>query len=136
RADFIPVFLSDIPYLFTSGRIPLDAALLQVSPPDRHGLCTLGTSIDSARAAADTARILIAEINEQMPRTRGDVVVPFARFDACVATDCPLHQHIARPENAVDSRIGEMIADLVDDGSTLQMGIGSIPDAVLRRLGG
>lgn len=136
RADFVPVFLSDIPYLFTSGRIPLDAALLQVSPPDRHGLCTLGTSVDSARAAADTARILIAEVNVRMPRTRGNVVVPFARFDACIATDRPLHEHVERPESDVDASIGNIIADLVEDGSTLQMGIGSIPDAVLRRLGG
>jgi 4-hydroxybutyrate CoA-transferase len=136
RADFLPVFLSDIPYLFTSGRIPLDAALLQVSPPDRHGLCTLGTSIDSARAAADTARILIAEVNAQMPRTRGNVVVPFRRFDAVVATDRPLHEHSHRAESEVEARIGEIIADLVEDGSTLQMGIGAIPDAVLRRLGG
>ncbi len=136
RADFVPVFLSDIPYLFRSGRIPLDAALLQVSPPDRHGLCTLGTSVDSARSAADTARILIAEINSQMPRTRGNVVVPFDRIDAFIATDRPLHEHIARPETDVDARIGELVADLVDDGSTLQMGIGSIPDAVLRRLTG
>jgi 4-hydroxybutyrate CoA-transferase len=136
RADFVPVFLSDIPYLFTSRRIPLDAALLQVSPPDRHGLCTLGTSVDSARAAADTARILIAEVNAQMPRTRGNVVVPFSRFDAVVATDRPLHEHEERPENEVDARIGQIIADLVEDGSTLQMGIGSIPDAVLKRLGG
>jgi acyl-CoA hydrolase len=135
RADFVPVFLSDIPYLFTSRRIPLDAALLQVSPPDQHGLCTLGTSIDSARAAADTAGILIGEVNAQMPRTRGNVVVPFNRFDAVIATDRPLHEHEGRPENDVDARIGQIIADLVEDGSTLQMGIGSIPDAVLKRLG-
>src|SRR5690606_15964507 len=132
----VPLFLSDIPYLFKSGRIPLDAALLQVSPPDRHGLCTLGTSVDSARSAADTARILIAEVNARMPRTRGDVVVPFDRFDACIATDRPLHEHVARPETDIDARIGELVADLVEDGSTLQMGIGSIPDAVLRRLTG
>ncbi len=131
RADFLPVFLSDIPYLFTSGRIRLDAALIQVSPPDRHGLFTLGTSIDSARAAADTARVLIAEINAQMPRTRGNVVVPFRRFDAYIATDRPLHEHPHRPESEVEAQIGSLIADLVEDGSTLQMGIGGIPDAVV-----
>jgi 4-hydroxybutyrate CoA-transferase len=135
RADFIPVFLSDIPYLFQSGRIPLDAALLQVSPPDQHGLCSLGTSIDCARAAVDTARILIAEINEQMPRTHGNGVVPFRAFDAFVASDRPLHEHPQAPEGEVEARIGEIVADLIDDRSTLQMGIGSIPDAVLRRLG-
>src|SRR5690606_22474136 len=121
RADFVPLFLSDIPYLFKSGRIPLDAALLQVSPPDRHGLCTLGTPVDSALSAAGTARILIAEDNARMPRTRGDAVVPFDRFAACIATDRPPHAHVARPETDIDARIGELVADLVEDGSTLQM---------------
>src|SRR5512141_2130641 len=77
RADFMPIFLSDIPALFQSGRIRLDAALLQVSPPDMHGCCTLGTSVDTAKAAADSARVIIAEINEQMPRSHGNTVVPF-----------------------------------------------------------
>ncbi len=134
RADFVPIFLSDIPGLFTSGRVPLDVALLQVSPPDAHGLCSLGTSCDAAKAAADSARIVIAEINAQMPRTYGNNVVPFSLFNAFIATDRPLVEHGNEPETPVEARIGEIIADLVEDGSTLQMGIGGIPDAVLARL--
>jgi len=134
RADFMPIFLSQIPGLFSSGRIALDVALLQLSPPDRHGLCTLGTSVDAARAAADSARIIIAEINEQMPRTLGATTIPLSRVHAFVRTNRPLHEHRGSAETAVEAAIGEAIARLVDDGATLQMGIGSIPDAVLRRL--
>jgi acyl-CoA hydrolase len=134
RADFVPVFLSDIPGLFTSGSIKLDAALLQLSPPDRHGCCTLGTSVDAAKAAADTARIIIAEINEQMPRTHGNTVVPFDRISAFVFTNRPLVEHVPEKETEVEARIGELVADLVEDGSCLQMGIGAIPDAALSRL--
>ncbi len=136
RADFMPIFLSDIPGLFRSGRIRLDAAILQVSPPDIHGNCTLGTSVDTAKAAADSARVIIAEINEQMPRTHGNTVVPFERIAAFIHTDRPLIEHTPEPETAVDARIGEIIADLVEDGSTLQMGIGGIPDAALLGLRG
>jgi 4-hydroxybutyrate CoA-transferase len=134
RADFIPVFLSDIPALFTTGRIRLDAALLQVSPSDRQGFCSLGTSVDAARAAADTAPLLIAEINAQMPRTHGLSHVPASRLTASVHTDRPLWEHAAEPENAVTARIGELVAGLIADGDTLQAGIGAIPNAVLSRL--
>jgi 4-hydroxybutyrate CoA-transferase len=134
RGDFMPVFLSDIPHFFRSGRIPLDVAILQLSPPDSHGWCTLGTSVDVALAAFESARIIIAEINEQMPRTRGESFVPFARVNGFIATNRPMHQHAPDPEGPVEARIGEIIADLVEDGSTLQMGIGAIPDAVLSRL--
>lgn len=136
RADFMPIFLSDIPGLFTTGLVPLDVALLQLSPPDRHGNCTLGTSVDCAKAAADSARLVIAEINEQMPRTHGNTVVPFSRVDAFIHTDRPLHEHALAPETDVEARIGQLIAELVDDGATLQMGIGAIPDAALSRLRG
>jgi 4-hydroxybutyrate CoA-transferase len=136
RADFMPVFLSDIPALFTRRAIPLDAALLQLSPPDRHGFCSLGPSVDAARAAADSAPLLIAEINERMPRTHGNSVIPFERIAAFVATDRPLIEHVAEPESVVAGRIGDRIAELVLDGSTLQMGIGAIPDAALVRLKG
>ena len=85
-ADFMPIFLSDIPSLFRTGTITLDAALLQVSPPDAHGYCSLGTSVDAALAAALSAKILIAEVNEQMPRTLGNTLVPFSRLDACIHT--------------------------------------------------
>lgn len=134
RADFVPIFLSDIPGLFLSGSVPLDVAILQVSPPDRHGMCSLGTSCDAAKAAAETARLVVAEVNEQMPRTHGHNVLPFDRIHAVVATDRPLFEHAPEPETAVEARIGELVAGLVEDGSTLQMGIGGIPDAVLARL--
>jgi len=136
RADFIPVFLSDIPRLFKSRRIPLDVAIVQLSPPDRHGQCTLGPSVDAALAAVQTAPIVLAEINERMPRTIGHTAVPFSKVTAFTLTDRPLHEAEAAPEGEVEARIGEIIASLVEDGSTLQMGIGAIPDAVLSRLKG
>ena len=135
RADFVPIFLSDIPRLFTSRQIPLDVALVQVSPPDRHGYCTLGTSIDAALAAAHSARTIVAEINERMPRTHGNTLVPVDRIAAFIHTDRPLHVHQSRPASPQEDAIGEHVARLVPDGATLQMGIGAIPDAVLRRLG-
>ncbi|RXK53154.1 acetyl-CoA hydrolase/transferase family protein [Oleiharenicola lentus] len=136
RADFVPIFLSDIPDLFLSGQVKLDVALLQLSPPDRNGLCSLGTSCDAAKAAFETAKLIIAEINERMPRTHGNNVVPFSRVDAFIATNRPLHGHHVEAESPVEARIGEIIADLVEDGSTLQMGIGGIPDAALSRMKG
>ena len=135
RADFIPVFLSDVPDLFRSGRVPLDVALLQLTPPDRHGHCSLGPSVDAALAASRCARTVLAEINPRMPRTSGITVVPFESVDAFTLSDRPLHLHPFRPETEVEGRIGEHIAALVEDGATLQMGIGAIPDAALARLG-
>ncbi len=134
RADFVPIFLSDIPGLFLSGHVQLDVAFLQLSPPDKHGMCSLGTSCDAARAAADTAKVVVAEINERMPRTHGQNLVPFSRLSAFIATNRPLHGHAPEAETSVEARIGEIVAGLVDDGSTLQMGIGGIPDAALARL--
>jgi 4-hydroxybutyrate CoA-transferase len=134
RADFIPVFLSDIPGLFYSQLVPLDVAFLQLSPPDAHGLCRLGTSVDAAKAASETARVIIAEINEQVPKTHGNSVVPFDRITAFIHTNRPLIEHEPVAVGEVESRIGEIIANLIEDGSTLQLGIGAIPDAVLHRL--
>ncbi|HEX7918153.1 MAG TPA: acetyl-CoA hydrolase/transferase C-terminal domain-containing protein, partial [Gemmatimonadales bacterium] len=134
RADFVPIFLSDVPGLFASGRVPLDAALLQLSPPDAHGLCTLGTSVEAARAAADSAKVILAEINLQMPRTHGNAFVPFDKVRAFTVTDRPLLEHHIEPEGPVEAAIGKLVAGLVEDGSTLQAGIGGIPNAVLRRL--
>ena len=136
RADFVPIFLSDIPGLFLSGQVQLDVAFLQLSPPDHNGLCSLGTSCDAAKAAAETAKFIVAEINERMPRTHGNNVVPFSRVGAFIATDRELHGHGSTAESPVEARIGEIIADLVEDGSTLQMGIGGIPDAALARMHG
>ena len=118
--------------LFTSGLIPLDAAILQLSPPDRHACCTLGTSVDAAKAPADSAKMVLAEINDQMPRTHGNTVIPFERVKAFAHTNRPLAEHVPEPETEVEARIGEIVADLVEDRSCLQMGIGVIPDAVLR----
>lgn len=135
RADFMPVFLSDIPSLFESGLIPIDVAILQLSPPDRHGYCTLGTSVDAALAASHTAKTVIAEINQRMPRTHGNTLVPFQRVSAFITTDRPLHAHETTAAGVVEDQIGAHVARLVPDGATLQMGIGAIPDAVLSRLG-
>lgn len=134
-ADFMPVFLSDIPSLFLTRRIPLDVALVQLSPPDAHGYCTLGTSVDAALAATTAATHIVAEINDQMPRTHGHTLVPFSKISAFVHTNHGLHEHANGAPSAVDDAIGEHAAALIDDGATLQMGIGAIPDAVLRRLG-
>jgi 4-hydroxybutyrate CoA-transferase len=134
RADFVPIFLSDIPGLFLSGRVQLDAAVLQLSPPDAHGMCSLGTSCDAAKAAAESARIIVAEINAQMPRTHGNNLVALEDVDAFIVTDRPLLEHHPHVETPIEAQIGELVANLIEDGSTLQMGIGGIPDAVLARL--
>jgi 4-hydroxybutyrate CoA-transferase len=134
RAFFMPVFLSDIPGLFESKRIPLDVAMVSLSPPDEHGNCTLGTSIDAAKTASEHAPVLLAEINEQLPRTHGATVVPLSRLTAYVHTNRPLHQAEPAEVGPVEQQIGQHIAQLVQDGATLQMGIGAIPDAVLAQL--
>ena len=136
RADFVPIFLSDIPGLFTSGRVSLDAAIVQLSPPDRHSVCSLGTSVDTARAAVDTAEIVLAEINARMPRTHGHTAVPLDRLAAWTTTDRDLPGHDPLPPTEVDRRIGEHVAALVEDGACLQLGIGGIPNAVLELLHG
>ncbi|MEL6179372.1 MAG: acetyl-CoA hydrolase/transferase C-terminal domain-containing protein, partial [Myxococcota bacterium] len=132
-ADFMPIFLADIPRFLSAER--LDVALVQLSLPDRHGFCTLGTSVDTAMAAVESASLVIAEINTQMPRTHGRTALHISQVDAFITTDRPIYEHTPAPETEVTARIGEQIAALVDDGSTLQTGIGAIPDAVLRRLG-
>jgi 4-hydroxybutyrate CoA-transferase len=137
RADFVPVFLSDVPHLFASRQIALDVAILQLSPPDRHGLCSLGTSCDAARAAADSASIVLAEINERMPRTHGHTAVPLSRVTAFTHSDRPLPEHQLDSSEAPEvSRIADLVAERVEDGACLQMGIGAIPGAVLARLKG
>lgn len=135
RADYTPVFLSDVPALFAGGELPLDVALLQVSPPDRHGFCRLGVSVACARAAADHARTVIALVNPRVPLTMGDSAVHVSRFAAMVEIDQPLPAIEPIPVNPIERRIGQQVASLIDDGATLQMGIGAIPDAVLASLG-
>ncbi len=131
RADFIPVFLSDVPRLFRRKIIELDVAILQVSPPDKNGYCTLGISVDTSLAAAQTAKKLIAEINPNMPTTRGDGDLHISRFDKVVEVDYALPTLQIPPPNEIESKIGQYVAELVEDGSTLQMGIGAIPNAAL-----
>jgi len=134
RADFVPVFLSEVPGLFRDGILPLDIALVQVSPPDRHGFCSLGVSVDASRAAVETARRVIALVNPQMPRAHGDALVHVSRFAATVETNEPLPEHPRPQLTEIERAIGRHVAALIEDGSTLQMGIGAIPDAVLSSL--
>lgn len=134
RGDYIPVFLSEIPALFRRSVLPLDVALINVSPPDRHGFCSLGVSVDIARAAADTAKIVIAQINPHVPRTIGDALVHINDIHFAVEVDEPLPEVPPPAPTAIDEAIGRSIAELIDDGATLQMGIGAIPNAVLASL--
>jgi len=134
--DYVPVFLSEIPALFREGFLPLDVAILQVSPPDAHGFCSLGTSVDAACTAASLAKTVIVQINPRMPRTIGDSHLHVSRIAVAY------HEERELPEvrygvetDEVAARIGRRVAELVEDGATLQMGIGEIPDAVLRFLG-
>ncbi|MBX3217227.1 MAG: acetyl-CoA hydrolase/transferase family protein [Labilithrix sp.] len=134
--DYVPVFLSEIPALFRERRLPLDVAVLQVSPPDAHGYCSLGTSIDAALAASQEAATIIAQINPKMPRTLGDSHIHQSRITVAIEEERELPEvHYAAQADAGTERIGRFVAELVEDGSTLQMGIGAIPDAVLRFLG-
>lgn len=134
RVDYLPCFLSEIPGLFRSGRCPLDVALLHASPPDRFGYVSLGVSVDVARAAAEAAKILIAQVNSQMPRVHGDGLLHVSRFAALVEVDEPLPESSPVPPTEQEIAIARHVASLIEDGSTLQMGIGSIPDAVTRLL--
>ena len=134
RADFIPAFLSDIPNLFRSV-LKLDVALVQVSPPDEHGYCSLGVSVDIARSAVNTATYIIAQVNPRVPRTHGDSLIHTKRFATMVyhEEELPEVDYGAKVgENEL--KIGKLIAEMVEDGSTLQVGIGTIPDAVLKSL--
>jgi acyl-CoA hydrolase len=135
RGDFIPVFLSDIPDLFKNGTLPIDVALVQVSPPDRHGYCTLGVSVDIARSAVNMASHVIAQVNPHVPRTHGDGLIHMSKFDAMVYNEDPLPEvNYGSKTGDAEMKIGSIIAGIVEDGSTLQMGIGTIPDAVLKCL--
>ncbi len=134
-ADYVPVFLSEIPELFKRKILPLDLAIVQVSPPDNHGYCSLGVSVDVARSAVDNAGILIAQVNPNVPRTHGDGMIHSSRFKALVYCEDPLHEALFGEKAGENERkIGEFIAGMVEDRSTLQMGIGAIPDAVLKCL--
>lgn len=135
RGDYVPIFLSEIPALFEKGVLPLDVALVHVSPPDQHGYCSLGTSTDAALSAVRNARIVIAQVNPRMPRILGDGIVHVSRFAAAVWEEAELPEvSFASEHDPVAERISALVAELIEDGSTLQMGIGSVPDAVLKQL--
>ncbi len=134
HGQYIPVFLSEAPLLFRKNIWPLDVALIMVSPPDKHGWCSLGVSVDIAKAAVDTAKKLIAVINRNYPRTLGDGLVHVSRFDEIVECDSELPGSGINIPDEAELKIGENIAGLVEDGATLQMGIGGIPDAALKFL--
>ncbi len=135
RADYIPVFLSDIPDLFKRKIMEVDVAIVQVSPPDEHGYCSLSLSIDIARSAVDSARNIIALVNPLLPRTHGDGMIHTDRFTKMVFHEAPLpEENYGDKVGEAEMIIGKNIAGMIDDGSTIQMGIGTIPDAVLRYL--
>jgi len=136
QGGYVPIFLSEIGRLFRKQILPIDVAMVQVSPPDSHGFCSLGTSVDVARPAVDTARYIIAQVNHQMPRTMGDGQIHVNNIDVAIEVNEPLPQvdYSAKLDEA-DYKIGNYIAEMIDDGSTLQLGIGGIPDAVLKSLG-
>ncbi len=134
RADFIPVFLSDIPDLFRR-EMHIDVAIVQVSPPDQHGYCSLGVSVDIARSAVNTATHIIAQVNPRVPRTHGDSLIHTKRFTSMVYHEEELPEvDYGTKVGKEELQIGKIIADMIEDGSTLQMGIGTIPDAVLKSL--
>jgi len=134
RADFTPVFLSEIPKLFKTGRLPLDVALIHCSPPDRFGFCSYGVEVGVTKTAAESAKIVIAEINPRMPRTLGDSFIHISKIDYVVEVDYPLAEVQMAISSPEQEAIANHIAAIIPDGATLQMGIGGIPDAVLRKL--
>lgn len=135
NGSYTPVFLSEVPHLFRRGVLPLDVALMQVSPPDQHGYCSLGTSVDASLAAAQTAKHVIAQVNPRVPRTHGDGLIHVSRFDSLVEVDEGLPTVELPPPSEIEMAIGKNVASLVEDGSTLQMGIGAIPNAALSQMG-
>jgi acyl-CoA hydrolase len=135
RADYLPVFLSEVPRLFRERILPLDVALVQVSPPDRHGFCSLGVSVDVSRAAVQTAKLVIAQVNRRMPRTHGDGLIHVDQIHRLVEQDDEIHELPVQPLGDVERAIGRHCAELVEDGATLQLGIGAIPQATLAALG-
>ncbi len=135
-ADYVPVFLSEIPELFNLGYLPLDVALIHVSLPDKHGFCSLGTSVDVARAALKYVPIVIAQVNHRMPRSHGDGMIHHSRFAAMVEVNEELHEVTFGEGTPEEIEIGRRVAELIEDGATLQMGIGAIPNIALSNLKG
>jgi 4-hydroxybutyrate CoA-transferase len=136
RADFTPVLLSEFPLLFKNGVLPVDVAMIHVSPPDEHGFCSLGVEVGLTKTPAESAKIIIAEVNQQMPRTLGDSFIHVSRLSYLVPVDYPIPEMPMAEEGNSDvvEKIAGFIADLIPDGATMQLGIGAIPDAVLKYL--
>lgn len=134
RGSYIPIFLSEIPTLFRKGFIPIDIALITVSPPDLHGFCSLGVSVDATRAAVESAKFVIAQVNKHMPRTHGDGLIHISEINRLVECDEPIPETSPHKLTEVELAIGRNVAELIEDGATLQMGIGAIPNAVLASL--
>ena len=135
QGDYIPIFLSEIHLLFKYEILPLDVAIIHVSPPDKHGYCSLGVSVDITLAALKYAKKVIAQINPQVPRSHGDGIIHRDRIDFAVEVDEPIHVHEMGTISETEARVGKHVAGLIEDGATLQMGIGNIPNAVLNNLG-
>ncbi len=135
NGSYTPIFLSELPILFKKKIIPLDVALIQVSPPDKHGYCSLGVTVAATLAAIDNARHVIAQVNPNMPRTHGDGIIHISELDTFVEVNDPLPELLPTKPTESEEKIGDFIAELIEDKSTLQMGIGNIPNAVLSRLG-
>ena len=142
RADFTPVFLYEVPQLFYKGILPIDVAIINVSPPDKYGFCSFGVGVECTKPATEVAKIIIAQINTQMPRTLGNSFIHIDKIDHCVEVDAPLNElkyeekHNSATEQNVFQKIGKYVSSLIEDGSTLQLGIGAIPEAVLKHLAG
>jgi acyl-CoA hydrolase len=135
NGSYTPVFLSEVPLLFKRNILPVDVALIQVSTPDKHGYCSLGVSVEAVLAAIENAKHVIAQINVQMPRVHGEGIIHISELDTFVEVDMPIHEFFMPEPTEVEHKIGNYIAELIDDRSTLQMGIGTIPNAVLHKLG-
>jgi acyl-CoA hydrolase len=134
NGDYIPVFLSEINLLFRRNILPIDVAFIQVSPPDKHGYCSLGVSVDVTLPAIETAKTVVAMVNPKVPRTHGDGIIHISHINYAVEVDSPIHQSIVSAPSDIEVQIGKHVAALVEDGATLQMGIGNIPNAVLNNL--
>ena len=134
NGSYTPVFLSELPYLFRKNVLPIDVCFIHVSPPDSHGYCSLGVSIEATVAAMENSKVVIAQVNPQMPRTFGDGIIHVSEIDYLVEVDTPIYSHDVVPFTEEEEKIGGFVASLIEDRSTLQMGIGSIPDAALSKL--
>ena len=134
NGDYIPIFLSEIHWLFRRNILPVDVAFIQVSPPDKHGYCSLGVSVDITIPAIESAKTVVALINPQVPRTHGDGIIHISNINYAVEIDTPIHRSIITQPTQIEEEIGKHVAGLIEDGATLQMGIGNIPNAVLNNL--